>query len=149
MSIRRYLISGLCVALAVAPAVASAGDFNDEAAAAWVARTNAITHVEQLMEQGLDGKHEFGVACQGLTGDLVKYGQNTPMWAQQAHSTFCSGVNIMSLSAPRACKVFKQSRTQLTKADAAKDPADVVKAAQDMHDLLDVMIHGKKDHDQC
>ncbi len=149
MSLRRMASIAAALALAASPALA--GSFDDDAAnAAWVARADGFSRALQGQVNIGDIKSDLGDACHGVTGDLVKYGQHLPMWAQTSFSEFCSGVNVMDRDGLNriSCKSFKRALGDI-KADPAKDPAEVVRAATEWQAALAGAIQASKDNHRC
>lgn len=143
----RFLIPALCLAVAAAPAMAA--DFNDESAHAWSQRTYGFVTALTGASSTSDAKDRLHAACKGVTGDLMKYGPHMPMWAQTAHSEFCSGTNIIGMNARAACKEYKRARKDFAKVDPGKDPQEVQAAAKAMTDILDTMIAGNGERNAC
>ncbi len=152
MSVRRLTAFSLALAacsLAAAPAFA--GSFDDAAAtAAWVARADSFTHAMADYDANGDYKSNLSSACSGVTGDMMKYGQHEPMWAQTSFSEFCSSVNVMGRNGLNkvSCKSFKRALGDI-KAESGKDPDEVVRAAQGWQAALSGMIDAAKAQHQC
>lgn len=149
MFFRRIAVAALSLALAASPALA--GSFDDDAAiAAWVARADGFSRALQGKVNIGDIKSDLGDACHGVTGEMVKYGQHMPMWAQTSFSEFCSGVNVMDRDGLNriSCRSFKRALGDI-KADPAKDPAEVVRAATEWQAALAGAIQASKNVHRC
>lgn len=146
LKIVRLLIPALCLAVAASPV--SAADFNDEAAANWVARANLIIDAAQQPDLNPENAPRyFSSACKGITGEAARYGNHRPQWATEGLASFCSGVNVMSWGKP--CKEFRHAAKMFAKADAAKDPAEVVRAASYLVILSDRFIESAHQVHRC
>lgn len=149
MTARRLILAVLSLSLAASTAVA--GSFDDDAGnAAWAARADNFTKVLTGEVRNGDLKSDLGAACSGVTGDMSKFGSHRPMWAAQAFSEFCSGVNVMGRNGLNrySCRSFKQALGDI-KADPAKDPADIVRAADAWKSALSGTIASAKDQHDC
>ena len=145
MSLRKFLIPVLCVLLATP---AAAGDFNDESAANWLARVDMfMTAAQQPDLNPQTAPRYFASACKGITGEAAKYGNHRPQWATEGLGSFCSGVNVMSWGKP--CREFRHASKMFAKADPAKDPLEVVQAANYMAGLSDRFVESAHDARRC
>ncbi len=150
MSRKIVLLSVLSLGLCALPAFA--GDFDADGATVWAARVNGF--VDSFQNVGAmpenpkpeDFRPAFRAmkqSCEGLTGENMKYGSHMPLWASQAESEYCSGVNVFAMNPHAAGKPLRAAVKTFSKADPAKDPPEVVAAAGRMVEYLTLLV-GKK-----
>ncbi len=135
------LAAALVASAALAPVQALALT-KPEAAAAWVARSQAFIAVLEdptTNERNvLKRQHE---ACKGLTGERMKMGGYWPIWAAEGMGSFCRSLDGFhgAITVKDPCTDLKKAGGYFAKAKPFGDSEAVVPTAAKMVAMIEVM----------
>ena len=136
---KRQLVLTVMAAIAFAPTAAQAYDFTPEGSANWIGIARNLT-------LAIDSGNERTRACDGINAfaamraDFRREVTTTKSWAVFAHGQVCLGLAMDANHNGAKCKAYKKAISELAKAQASTDPADVVAAATMLKDSLSSMV---------
>lgn len=120
---------GICLAWS---GVAMAGGFTDGGAALWSARAERFVHAFRDDRPGVSTQQALGQACEGLYGEMFKYGMyktQVPNYASDAFRRLCNGIDALNGEARgrvKVCKELEAARKQFARIKAEDAPENVV-----------------------
>ena len=135
------VVAALVAAASLAPGQALALT-RAEAAAIWVARSNAIiaptTDPSTTADNILQRQR---AACSGLLGERMKVGGYVPTWAAEGQASICKALDGFSgsITVKDPCGELKKAAGYLSKAKSFGDSAEVVPTAGRLVAMIESM----------
>jgi hypothetical protein len=135
------VVAALVAAASLAPGQALALT-RAEAAAIWVARSNAIiaptTDPSTTADNILQRQR---AACSGLLGERMKVGGYVPTWAAEGQASICKALDGFSgsITVKDPCGELKKAAGYLSKAKPFGDSAEVVPTAGRLVAMIESM----------
>lgn len=120
---------GLCLAWSGA---AMAGGFTEGGAALWSARAERFVQAFRDDRPGVNTQEALGRACDGLYGEMFRYGMyktQVPNYASDAFRRLCNGIDALNGKAhgrQKLCNELEGARKQFAKIKAGEAPENVV-----------------------
>lgn len=142
---------GLCLTWS---GVAMAGGFTEGGAALWSARAERFVQAFRDDRPGVDTQEALGQACDGLYGEMFKYGMyktQVPNYASDAFRRLCNGIDALNGKArgrAKECNELEGARKQFAKIKAGEAPENVVALSERfLVPMIDSLLaKGKQDH---
>lgn len=119
-----------------------------EAAAIWVARSNAIMAVTtDPTTTGDNILRRQRAACSGLLGERMKVGGYVPTWAAEGQASLCKALDGFSgsITVKDPCGELKKAAGYLSKAKPFGDSAEIVPTAERLVAMIAVMRAGARE----
>jgi hypothetical protein len=141
------LAAALIASAALAPAPALALT-RPEAAAIWVARSNAIMAVaDDPTTTGDNILQRQRAACSGLMGERMKVGGYVPTWAAEGQASICKALDGFSgsITVKDPCGELKKAAGYLSRPKPFGDSAEVVPTAERLVAMITVMRAGARE----
>jgi hypothetical protein len=148
-SLRPVLAGALLAASVLAPASPALALTRPEAAAIWVARSNAImAAANDPTTTGDNILKRQRAACSGLMAERMKVGGYVPTWAAEGQASICKALDGFdgSITVKDPCGELKKAAGYLSKPKPFGDSAEVVPTAERLVAMIAVMRAGAREN---
>ena len=136
----------LIATAAVFSSAAIAGEFTEGGAALWSQRVEGFVGAVKNTPEGESAQTALGQACEGVYGEMFKYGMyktQVPNHASAAVRSFCRGIDALNgkeVGRVKECVEFRDARKQFARIEGDEAPQRVTALAGYMVKLLDSML---------
>ena len=144
-------VGALTIALIASASLAPGQAFaltKPEAAAIWVARSNAIMAVAaDPTTNGDNILQRQRAACSGLLGERMKVGGYVPTWAAEGQASICKALDGFngSITVKDPCGELKKAAGYLSRPKPFGDSAEIVPTAERLVAMIGVMRAGARE----